>query len=277
MNFGSRTSLYTTVLIDSCYRSRPNSTYEQQATTNLIKEERVLTETPVIGIITNPVPFAGYDTYVMGAYVRYVEQSGAKVVPIHHKASDEEICTQLEKINGVILQGGTTAIMTTDGELSFYGKKIKVIVEKAKELNARGIHFPIWAICLGFQALAAVEAPYKDTIAMNSFDSLDCCDKVKFVSEPSVSRMYKSIPEGLLLAMQNEEITYNNHHDGVYLSTFDKYSELKENYNVITTSTDRQGVEYVATFEHKQFPFYAHQYHPEKVQFVFREGLHIPR
>ena len=161
------------MLIYVCFRSRPNSTFEQQVVADVSKEERVLTETPVIGIITNPVPFAGYDTYVMGAYVRYVEQSGAKVVPIHHKASDEDICAQLEKINGVILQGGVTEIMTMDGELTSYGKKVKVIVEKAKELNSRGIHFPIWAICLGFQALAAVEAPYKDTVAVNAFDSLD--------------------------------------------------------------------------------------------------------
>lgn len=92
-----------------------------------------------------------------------------------------------------------------------------------------------------------------------------------------MSRMYRNIPEGLLLAMQNEEITYNNHHDGVFPSTFEKYPELRDNYRVLATTTDRQGLEYVATFEHRVFPFYAHQYHPEKVQFIFQEDLHIPR
>ena len=77
--------------------------------------------------------------------------------------------------------------------------------------------------------------------------------------------------------MQNEEITYNNHHDGVFPNTFEKYPELRDNYRVLATTTDRQGLEYVATFEHRVFPFYAHQYHPEKVQFIFQEDLHIPR
>lgn len=85
------------------------------------------------------------------------------------------------------------------------------------------------------------------------------------------------MPAHLLEALQTEPITYNSHHDGVYPSVFTDYEVMKENYHMIGTSTDRKGVEYVATFEHKTYPIYCHQYHPEKIEFVFREGVTIPR
>lgn len=239
--------------------------------------EKVLREIPVIGVLTNPRKYGEFNTYVMGAYVKFIEQAGGKVVPIHHTDSDEEIEAQLDKINGVVLPGGAVPIFDENGELSFYSKKVKVILEKTKELNERGVHFPIWAICLGFQVIAGIEAPYNDTVALNAFDAVDTSDRVVFKVDPTVSRMYRSIPENLLNAIQSEGITYNSHHDGVYPSVFDKYASLKNNYHIVTTSTDRQGVEYVASFEHKRYPIYSLQYHPEKIQFIFKEGLNIPR
>lgn len=109
-------------------------------------EEKILTETPVIGILTVPDEFDHYNTFVAGAYVRYVEQAGAKVVPIHHSSSDEEICSLLEKVNGLILQGGDAEVLNEKGELTYFTKRVKFVVEKVKEINSRGVHFPIWAI-----------------------------------------------------------------------------------------------------------------------------------
>ena len=90
----------------------------------------------------------------MCSYVRYVEQFGAKVVPIHFTWSNSKIKELLEKINGVIIPGGSSKIMLKSGKLTMYGKKVKTIMEKAKEINLKGAYYPIMAICLGFQSLA---------------------------------------------------------------------------------------------------------------------------
>jgi hypothetical protein len=50
------------------------------------------TEKPVIGLLTQPLEddmktnpiFDGYNSYVMAAYVKYMEAAGARVVPLIH-------------------------------------------------------------------------------------------------------------------------------------------------------------------------------------------------
>lgn len=213
----------------------------------------------------------------MWSYVRYVEQFGAKVVPIHYEWSHTKIKDQLQKINGVILPGGSSKIILKSGKPSMYGRKVKTILEKAKEMNSNGIYFPILAICLGFQSLAWAEATYQDTLAKTIFDSINWSDKLRIVFNTDCSKLYRDIPEYLISAAQTEEVVFNTHKRGIFPCTFEKYPELRDNYRVLATNTDRQGLEYVATFEHKVYPFYAHQHHPEKVQFIFQEGLCIPR
>jgi hypothetical protein len=50
------------------------------------------TEKPVIGVVTQPLEedmksnpiFDGYSSYVMAAYVKFMEAAGARVVPLIH-------------------------------------------------------------------------------------------------------------------------------------------------------------------------------------------------
>ena len=56
---------------------------------------------------------------------------------------------------------------------------------------------------------------------------------------------------------------------GLPPSHYEKYPILKENFNILTTAKDRNGVEYVSSAEHKRYPFFATQWHPEKPPFEF--------
>jgi hypothetical protein len=40
---------------------------------------------------------------------------------------------------------------------------------------------------------------------------------------------------------------------------YDKWPALRDNFNMVSTSKDRNGVEYVSTAEHKHYPFFATQ------------------
>ena len=74
------------------------------------------------------------------------------------------------------------------------------------------------------------------------------------------------------LSDPNLNITIENHEFGMPPANFfdedTKFPQLKEEFEVLNTAFDRKGVEYVATIEHKKYPFFGVQWHPEKVGFI---------
>lgn len=237
-------------------------------------EDQPLNERPIIGIIAQPFN-STIPNYIMAAYIKFIEQAGARVVPVFASDSDETILDLMSKINGIVFPGGSTELNHEDGSLTPYSLKGKMILDKVKEMNDAGIHFPVWAICLGIQEVAVIEAPFPDVLMHDAFDSYNVANNVTFKSEMSQSRMYKNIPQHIFIAMQNENITFNSHHDGLYPEVFRKYPGLQD-YNVLAVSYDKKGVEYVASIEHKKYPIYGHQYHPEKNAFIWYKELVVP-
>lgn len=83
-----------------------------------------------------------WGTHIPDAYVKFVEHSGARVIPIiykHHSINDAKAI--MEKINGVIFPGGSG-----DDEYEVWEKEIFL---KALALNDEGKVFPVMGICLG--------------------------------------------------------------------------------------------------------------------------------
>jgi len=73
-----------------------------------------INEYPVIGVVTQPLPsefendprFAGKKSYVMQAYVLWLESSGARVIPLVNEDTVEETDKKLAMVNGVLFPGG---------------------------------------------------------------------------------------------------------------------------------------------------------------------------
>ena len=107
----------------------------------------------------------------MGAYVKFVESAGGVAVPIDTRSSEEELKKLTRNVNAVIFPGGGTSLQESDGSLSWYSQKAKVVYDEVKAMNDEGIHIPLWAICLGFQQIAIIENPVKGLL-----DSLDSSD-----------------------------------------------------------------------------------------------------
>jgi gamma-glutamyl hydrolase len=240
---------------------------------NDIIENQQLNIRPLIGIVTQP--YNKTHDYIMSAYVKFVELSGARVVPIDWRQSKAELESLIPKLNGILFPGGDTYIVNEDGSLPEYSIKGKIILDKVKALNDQGIYYPIWAVCMGLEEIAVIEAPFPDTLLIGYFEAQNTANNVTLVSDLSKSKMFKSMPQHLINAIQKENITFNSHHDGMTPETFAKYDGLKE-YQMIGVAYDSKGVEYVAIVEHKKYPIYGHQYHPEKNSFIFNPNLVIP-
>ena len=61
--------------------------------------------------------FEGTDSYIMSTYVKYLEESGARVVPLIMGEPAEVTMEKLSKLNGVLLPGG-------DGDYIDWGRQI---------------------------------------------------------------------------------------------------------------------------------------------------------
>jgi gamma-glutamyl hydrolase len=83
--------------------------------------------------------------------------------------------------------------------------------------------------------------------------------------------MFGTMDEDIIAKLENSEynISLENHMFGLPPKNYNKWPVLKDNFNILNTALDRNGLEYVASAEHKRYPFFATQWHPEKPPFEF--------
>ena len=73
---------------------------------------------PIIGILAQELssslePWYGenYTSYIGAAYVKYIEQAGARVVPVLINQTDEYYDTIFKSTNGLLIPGGAVSIV----------------------------------------------------------------------------------------------------------------------------------------------------------------------
>lgn len=106
-----------------------------------------------------------------------------------------------------------------------------------------------------------------------------------FKEDPTSSKMFCSMPEDQIHALETGAYTYNSHSYSVSPTTMQEDEFLKEFWTVTATSKDANGVDFVASMEGKDYPFMATQFHPEKITQVIKgeqinrtwDSVHINR
>lgn len=201
-------------------------------------------------------------------YREWVEQAGAASVVLPLNGSVEEI---FGSINALMIPGGSTR-PPTDFLIS--------LIRRAIQASAEGDYFPVWGTCLGFQwMLEAVGG--QDSIEYNHFDSEDFPGALNF-TPPSPGRIFANASAALEGWFVQDNVTYENHVDGVEPRHFARSANLSAMFDILATSVDRKGLAYVAVVEAKSLPLYGIQFHPEKIRFVNNNpapgyNLHIPK
>jgi gamma-glutamyl hydrolase len=72
--------------------------------------------------------FEGTDSYMMAAYVKFMEAAGARVVPLIWNEPEDVTMEKLSKLNGVLFPGGA-------GDYVEYGRNI---INQLMEYNDAG-------------------------------------------------------------------------------------------------------------------------------------------
>jgi gamma-glutamyl hydrolase len=219
-----------------------------------------LNDRPVVGVLTQPPPssLASFgDKYIAASYVKYAEASGARVVPIFHDAPKSELLAMFKQINGLLLPGGGASI--AQGTQLY--EAANYLVQLALEANAADDYFVVSGHCLGYEILAQVLT--SDFSILSAVDAENMTLPLHLTSDAHRSRWFGEAPASVREILARENVTLNNHHWAVTPADFDG-GKLASVARALSTNWDREGLEFVSTFECIDAPVYAMQFHAEK-------------
>ncbi|EFN55359.1 hypothetical protein CHLNCDRAFT_52559 [Chlorella variabilis] len=225
---------------------------------------------PLIGILAQACHYCPGRSYVAAGFVKWIEAAGARAVPIRFYNSEQELHRIFKSVNGIIFPGGLTDLWQD----SPYVIAARKLWQWAKDANDAGDVFPIHGTCLGFQLLHILEANVSFTQLLVDTDSVAHPYTLDFTDAVKESTMFGGLADDLIEKLGDSQynISMENHMFGLPPAHYDKWPLLRQNFNMVSTSKDRNGVEYVSSAEHKHYPFFATQWHPEKPPFEF--GMH---
>ncbi|GER29151.1 gamma-glutamyl hydrolase [Striga asiatica] len=221
---------------------------------------------PVIGILSHPGDGASgrlskspNASYIAASYVKFVESAGGRVIPLIYNEPQNILEHKLSLVNGVIITGGgeTTGLYYEAVDFIF-----KIVMTKNDDVD----HFPLLAICLGFELLTMIVG--EDRNILEPFDAANHTSTLHFIDGIDLKKtLFQRFPRPLLNKLRKECLVMQSHHYGISPNKFQKSVKLRNFFKILTTSTDRQGKEYVSTIQARKYPVTAVQWHPEKNAF----------
>ncbi|XP_071725936.1 gamma-glutamyl hydrolase 2-like [Rutidosis leptorrhynchoides] len=221
---------------------------------------------PVIGIVTHPgdgasgrLSNATNASYIAASYVKFVESAGARVIPLIYNEPLETLQMKLNLVNGVLFTGGWS-------KTGLYFDVIEGIFKHVLKKNDAGEHFPLLAICLGFELLTMIVS--KNNNILESFSASDQASTLQFMNNVNIDgTLFQRFPSDLVAKLSTECLVMQNHKYGISPETFLRNTELCSFFTILTTSADENNKAYVSTAQSKSYPVTAVQWHPEKNAF----------
>lgn len=227
----------------------------------------VKNDKPLIGILTQPCSTCPGRSYVAAGYVKFIEMAGARAVPIRFYASDAELYRLFKSVNGLIFPGGLTWLWL-DAPYVITARKL---FNWAVQANDAGDVFPIHGTCLGHQLLHILVSNVSRNDLLVDTDSVSHPSILEWTDSTDTSKLFGNLPADLKAKLQDPSynLAIQNHMYGIPPAHYDKWPILKEWFDVLTVTKDRNGTEYSSTVEAKKYPFIGTQWHPEKPPFEF--------
>jgi len=233
---------------------------------------------PIVGILTMPSSYSSFpdQSFFPASYVKFLEQAGARVVPIPYDLSASALSSLLSSLNGALFTGGAAAFFGSSSPHAptAYAATAQRIYNEVASAAANGETFPLWGTCLGHELIGVLAAglDYSTSPLSGGFDSENLTAPVAWTAAAADSRLWGAAPDVRAAFAAGGGIAYNAHSQGFTPADFDASAPLAAAFTVLGTSVDRAGKAFVASMEGKTLPVYTTQWHPEKSNFEWNGG-----
>ena len=243
---------------------------------------------PIVGIVTNPLPFDSDETTVSNIYYNYVawiQSYGIKTLPILYNYSKVELNKIIPKINGILFQGGYRNLHN-----GYFESQSQLIIDVADSYRK-----PIWFTCQGFELLYFLLAD-KDHSVLEESDTMGFLLPLDITTNNSTkienSKSYNDSKNNNINENENNDLTVLNtavmykylsneqkelalkgstsnfHGLAVRPNVHNKYQKIKDTLIITAIETGNDGKEFVASAESRDKSknnYFAVQFHPEKI------------
>jgi len=229
----------------------------------LVTYTSAINNRPIIGILTQPTDGVLTNfgsSYIAASYVKYLEGGGARVVPVFHNATNDELDYIFNSINGILFPGGGANIDNTP-----LFNAAKYLYDKSLKAFDNGDYFPVVGHCMGFEILATITS--QDINILSRFDSENISMPLYLTSGAISSNWLSGASSDIIQILTSQPVTLNNHMWGVSPADFANNQYLPNFYNVLANNYDREDKEFISLWEGVKYPVYGAQWHAEKPQF----------
>ena len=227
---------------------------------------------PTIAILSFPTPTNSTEPAVTSSiwegYIRWIEQTGMKIVAIHPWFTHEQIDEVLNNVNGVLFIGGNRTVDINQ----HYEQVGSYIIDKVIEMNKDREYFPLFGICFGYELLLAHIAN-DNSIIKADFDANKLFLPSELNDNSNKSRLFSYFRQRDFDDISKTASTYQLHTRGITPEDFELFNSTKEFFDVTSYATDSKGNKFINSIEGKEFPLYGIQYHPEVVPYARSEGF----
>lgn len=278
---------------------------------NMVSQDLQKRDPVVIGVITQVL--RDYKRFVNNrhfhlpsSYVKWIESSGAQVLPILLNQEDSYYQAVFKQTNGLLFPGGDNLLDPNKSTPMM--EAAKRLYRLAVDANDRGDFYPIWGTCLGkfstcYKA-AGVEAVAKSrshdsetglellsVLTANRNVLVECsandiAAKMEFrmrgrifsKGQSDALNLTSDLGGRMMEKFESDNLCYHYHHKCLTDDVM-RASKLDTFYQPLSYSYDKQGKRFISIMEAIDYPFFAVQFHPEKPPFEFvikRSQSNIP-
>lgn len=145
----------------------------------------------------------------------------------------------------------------------------------ANRLNNAKIKFPIWGTCLGFEALLLALSDFSTPIE-NTLDDLNILlpAMIDFSKKSILDEVFSNEE---LQHMSANNIFHYGHRWGFLIEKMKDDSYVQASIDIVATTVTTHNQKVIAAFQHKSYPYFGIQFHPEFGQFTHEDGVNIDK
>ena len=207
------------------------------------------------------------NSFIKMSHVKYLEQGGARIVPVSYRLNENQISNLLSQLNGIYIPGDSQSILENERYLN----AIKLTLQYAQNANLDG-HFPLVAMGYGYIGLMMQGIKGKDSIVVN--DEIQQVE-LNLSLFPNMTYMFDAYNLTQMESILNQVTFDHSLSYTIPLHRFYAESVLSTVFAPIATINNdklEQENEYVALVEGAHFPFFASALSLEKIQFSDATG-----